>query len=247
MVTCVDTGGAAFTPRVVPGVGRSAVAADEPALVELMYQATQNAAAIGVLADWLRDRDDDRADLVADLATPGVVPAGDVGPDDVVPLVAGREWGAVRRAAGVRGRVYPGTALAAAIEDSSGADTGDWDDSPHRFEHRLPRERRTPAGARTSLDCCRCRFLFAAFGTCRLQVMNLRNLRNYTGVARVSRLLRWVPKTTGAQWLHGLRTSDPARFAAVMADECMTYVLRHRAYSSIFAPVSGAEGAVQGT
>lgn len=151
--------------RVVPGVGRFTVPDDHVELVELLYQAHRDAGVIGVISDWLRDHDDERADLATDLAVPGVLP--DVAPaeGDEMPLAAGREWCAVRRINGVRARVYPGTRLAAAIRATTGQDdVGGWDVSPYRFAYRISADGRTPAKLRSALDCCRGRFLFPLFG-----------------------------------------------------------------------------------
>lgn len=138
---------------------------DHAELVELLYQATRNATAIGVLSDWLRDRGDDRADLVADLATPGVVPDFVPRAGEEVPLAAGRAWCAVRRVNGVRGWVYPGTRLAAAIRTVTGRDDArGWDESPYRFAYRIPANQQSEEKIRSALHCCRGRFLFPLFG-----------------------------------------------------------------------------------
>jgi hypothetical protein len=198
-----DTLGADSATREVPGVGRLTVPDDHPVLVELLYRAVQDAGIIGILSDWLRDRDDDRADLVADLAARGVIPEFTPARDEVVPLVAGGGWGAVRRPNGVRGLVYPGTHLAAAIRAAAGEEgAGGWDRSPFRFEHRIPPRGLTRERIRSALDCCRGRFLFAAFGTRRPGVIALRTLFRGGGVKRVPYLLSVVAPAVGARWLN---------------------------------------------
>ncbi len=228
--------------RVVPAVGQFSVPDDHPDLVEFLYQATSNfGGAVPVFADWLRDWDDARADLAADLTAPGVVPDFVPGPGEEIPLAAGREWCAVRRANGVRGRVYPGTKLAAAIRVATGVeDVGGWDESPYRFAHRISAYKQTPAKLRSALDCCRGRFLFPLFGLNRPQVIALRSLRASRGVAGVSRHLCYlIPPAVGARWLREVKSTDPARFRALMKEAQMPHVLTKTAYAEFVGAAGG--------
>ncbi len=231
--------------RGVMGLGRFTVPDDHPELVEFLYQATRSfGSAVPVFADWLRDRDDGRADLVADLTAPGVVPDFAPGPGDEIPLAAGREWGAVRRANGVRGRVYPGTELAAAIRAATGVpDVGGWDESPYRFGHRLSADRQTPARLGSALDCCRGRFLFPLFGLNRQRVIALHSLRASRGVADVPYLLSFlVAPAVGARWLREVKSSDPVRFRALVKDDLMSYVLTKPAFAEFVGKADHAVG-----
>jgi hypothetical protein len=230
--------------REVPGVGRLTVPDDHPDLVAFLYGTTRDAGVIGIFSDFLRDRDDGRADLVADLATPGMIPDCTPGRDEAIPLVPGRDWYAVRRPNGVRGRVYPGTRLAGAILAATGEeDAGGWDGSPYRFEHRISRERQSPARVRAALDCCRGRFLFRLFGTCRLGVIALRSLHTRGGVADVQYTLRRVNPAAGARWLRDLMDRDPRRFRAILADELMPRLLRKPEYAAVAAEAGGLDQA----
>jgi hypothetical protein len=221
--------------RVVPGVGRLTIPDDHAELVELLYQAHRDAAAIGILSDWLRDRDDERADLVADLAAPGAIPDFAPSVGDELPLAAGRDWCSVRRANGVRGRVYPGTRLAAAIRATTCQDdVGGWDNSPYRFSHRISADLQDQGRIRSALDCCRGRFLLPLFGLNRESVIALRSLRVSRGVERIPYLLMVsVAPAAGARWLRDLLSNNPVRFRAIMQHRLMRHVLERPEYAKI--------------
>jgi hypothetical protein len=228
--------------RVVPGVGQFTVPDEHAELVELLYQATRDATAISILSDWLRDRDDERADLVGDLAAQGVIPDFIPPEGDEIPLAAGREWCAVRRANGVRGRVYPGTRLAAAIRATTGRDdVGGRDISPYRFAYRISADHQDQSKICSALDCCRGRFLFPLFGSTRTSTIALRSLRGTCGAEKIVRLLVGsVTPAVGARWLLELRGNNPARFQSLTRHRFMRFVLERPEYAKIGAEVAGS-------
>jgi hypothetical protein len=191
----------------------------QPELIALLDQAGQSLDAFGILSDWLRDRDDARAEAVADLAAPGVVP--DTAPEEgeEIALVTGRRWWAWCSAYGVHGRVQPGTELAALTGARYGAVVIDDRDRDWHHYTALYDPNETPlAWIAAATHACRAKFLFSLFGLFAPEVYFLHELHTSSGVAGVADLIQSVPRAAGARWLRGLRQTDPKRCAAIMKD-----------------------------
>ena len=198
--------------REVPGVGRLSVPDDDPDLVPRLLGATRDAWRINDLADWLGGRGDARADLVADLAAPGVVP--DVPRDlvELMPLVAGREWSVIRRPTSVRARAYPGTRLAAAIEALARERVG----TRRECEIYVDATRDCrPDAVQGYLDACRRHLLLGLFGWDAGDLECLVALRARTPTPGVIVIPDPLTPADEAELLRAFRGLTPRVFAAV--------------------------------
>lgn len=206
--------------RMAPGGGRLTVDEDHPELVALLFHARLSLDTVGILSDWLRDRDDARADAVLDLAAPAVVPDSAPGPDEEITLVTGRWWGASCQSDGVYGRVRPGTEFAALTGSRYGSVVLDNRDRAwHHFVARTNPQQMTPTWIAASLRDCRTKFVCSLFGLLPKEVADLHFLNTSSGVRGVGYPLRCVPAVIRARWLRKLRRTNPRRCAAIVRGE----------------------------
>jgi hypothetical protein len=225
--TQVGSDGNGAIAREVPGVGRLTVADDNPELLALAYSAMRDASVTGILADWLRDRDDARADLIADLAAPGVIPDRVPVANEQVPLVAGRDWCAVRRHNGVFARVYPGSPLERVIEFHPDPYTsrcmGHYGASlkrvPVRYAYRIGREKQTPESLRSALDCGRTWMVLATLGTFPRELAAWRRAWSAKSEVVAARAVARLMRDCRGDWLVRLKASCPERFRAILRHE----------------------------
>lgn len=232
--TLVGSDGSGAAAREVPGVGRLTVADDHQDLLALAYSAMRNASVTGILADWLRDRDDARADLIADLAAPGVIPDRVPVANEEVPLVAGRDWCAVRRHNGVFARVYPGSPLERVIEFhphryqshaySRGASR--LKRAPVRYAYRIELGEQNPETVRSALNCGRTWLVLATFGTFPCELTRWRQLFSAKAMSEAVAAVGELCFGGRGDWLVRLKASNPERFRAIMRHEDAQWFLR---------------------
>jgi hypothetical protein len=230
--------GSGTVAREVPGVGRLTVADDHPELLALAYSAMRDTSIMGILADWLRDRDDARADLVADLAAPGVIPYHVPVANQEVPLVAGRYWCAVRRYNGVFARVYRGSPLERVIKFYPDLGRikflgGSLKRAPVRYAYRISRARQNPKIVTSGLDCGRTWLVLATFGTYPHELVSWRRLfyAKSMSVAAASAghlfLDRW------ADWLVRLKAYNPERLRMILAHKRLDRYRQHPEFAAL--------------
>jgi hypothetical protein len=232
--TFVGSDGSGAGAREVPGVGRLTVADDHQELLALAYSAMRDASVAGILADWLRDRDDARADLIADLAAPGVIPDRVPVANEEVPLVAGRDWCAVRRANGVFARAYPGSPLERVIEFHPDAyKSGHYRKggsrlkrAPVRYAYRIVPEEQNPESVRSALHRGRTWLVLATFGTFPHELAKWRQLFFAKGMKEAVDAVGQLCFRGRGDWLVRLKASNPERFRAIMRHEDARRVLR---------------------
>lgn len=223
MNTLGGSDGSGVEAREVPGVGRLTVADYHPELLTLAYCAMRNASVMGILADWLRERDDARADLVADLAAPGVIPDHVPVANEEVPLVAGRDWCAVRRDNGVFARAYPDSPLERTIkfhpDRRSKFRGGSLKRDPVHYAYRIVMEKQTPESLRSALDCGRRWLVLATFGTTPNELSKWRRLFYAKSIRLAAYAASCLIIDRRADWLMRLKVSNPERLRRILAHE----------------------------
>jgi hypothetical protein len=158
-----------------------------------------------LLADWLTDHGDARAEIVREIAQahcvlPGLVPNG----GDERLMARGRCWSIALRHDGVTARILPGGPL---DSGASGVEV--------ELRGRLLRPEQTPEGLRAAFDDLRRALIAGLFGFSLVRLERLRVVLRSPDFAAVAACLRYgwdlIP------YLCTLKNADPARLDRFLA------------------------------